>query len=634
MGMALLTASGLTLSFGERCLFAPADFEIAAGEKIGLIGANGSGKTTLFRLLTGQLSPDAGGVSRQKGLRIGYMEQIVSANSAETALDAALSVFADLLTAEAELDALTAALSTGDPDIIARQHRLRERFEAAGGLTYRARTRSALLGLGLTEEQLALPLSSLSGGQLSKLALARLLLSNADLLLLDEPTNHLDIASVEWLEAFLHTYAGAALIISHDRYFLDRVTARTLEIDNGRLTDYRANYTDSRALKAERLAVEQRHYENTLREIERLEGVIRQQHQWNREKNIRTADSKQKVVDRLRQTLVRPDAPPDELAFRFTPKMTGGNDVVIAEDLTFGYGGAPLYKHLSFSLRRGERVFLLGANGCGKTTLLRQLLAGGKGIRFGAGVQPGYFDQTQQSLSPEKTALSEIWDDFPHMTQSEVRGALAAFCFKGDAVFKEVGALSGGERARLMILKRMLAGDNLLLLDEPTNHLDLYARQALEDALAAYPGTMLIVSHDRRFIDRLADRILVMEADGLVAFEGNYTDYLSHRPQPAAAVKTEKKPGAGGAAYHAKKEAQSLRRRTKSRMAAAEEELTKTEAALEEANARLSDPETASDYTRALELTETIAALTRRQEELLEEWAAAGEELEKLEAES
>ena len=632
--MALLTANGLSVSFGERCLFAPATFEIAPGEKIGLIGANGCGKTTLFRLLTGQMSPDAGGVSRQKGLRIGYMEQIVSASGTQTAFDTALTVFAELQKQEAQLDELTAALDTGDPEIIARQHRLRETFEAEGGLTYRARTRSALLGLGLTEEQLALPLSALSGGQLSKLALARLLLSDADLLLLDEPTNHLDIASVEWLETFLHTDAGAALIISHDRYFLDRVTSRTLEIDNGRLTDYKGNYSRSRELKEEQRAVDRRHYENTLREIERLEGVIRQQHQWNREKNIRTADSKQKVVDRLRQTLVRPDEAPDEIAFRFAPRMTGGNDVVIAEDLTFGYGGKPLYQHLSFSLRRGERVFLLGANGCGKTTLLKHLLAGGKGIRFGAGVQPGYFDQTQQSLSPEKTALTEIWDDFPRLTQSEVRGALAAFCFRGDAVFKKVGALSGGERARLMILKRMLAGDNLLLLDEQTNHLDLYARQALEDALADYAGTMLIVSHDRRFIDRLADRLLVMEEDGLVAFEGNYTEYLNRRPQPAAAVKTEKKPGAGGAAYHAKKEAQSLLRRTRSRMAAAEEELAKTEAALEEANARLSDPETASDYTRALELTETIAALTRRQEELLEEWAQAGEELEKLEAES
>ena len=631
--MALLTVRDLSMRFGERELFATASFEIAPGEKIGLIGANGSGKTTLLRLLTGEQAPESGEVIRRKGLRIGVMEQIVSARESTPAYESALSVFAPLQEKEKQLDALTEALASGDAAIIERHHRLREEFEAEGGLTYRARTKSCLLGLGLTEEQIALPLRSLSGGQLSKLALARLLLSGADLLLLDEPTNHLDIPSAEWLESFLRGAPGAALIVSHDRAFLDAVTARTLEIDAGRLTDYKGNYSRSRELKAERRAVEERHYENTRREIERLEGIIRQQHQWNKEKNIRTADSKQKVVDRLKADLVKPDAEEKPLSFRFTPKMPGGTEVVVADGLSFGWGGTPLYEHAAFTLRRGERVFLLGPNGCGKTTLLRQLLAGGRGIRFGAGVQTGYFDQTQTSLSPGKDALHEIWDEFPALTESKVRGALAVFRFRGDDVFKTVASLSGGERARLMILKRMLAGDNLLLLDEPTNHLDLYARQALEGALAVYPGTMLIVSHDRRFIDRLADRLLVFENGTLTAFDGNYSAWAATRREPAAPAPAERKePGAGGAAYQAQKEARARLARAKSRVRAAEAEIARLEEALAAANAALADPETAADYEKALALSAEIEELTRAQEAETARWAEAAEELEELEA--
>lgn len=629
--MAVLAAKGISLSFGERTLFAPADFEIQSGEKVGLIGANGCGKTTLFKLITGELTADAGGFARMKGLRIGYMEQIVAAKSEKSAMDAALEVFAELMQTEQELEVLTERLSEGDENIIERQHHLREKFEAEGGLTYRARTRSALLGLGMTEEQLQLPLSSLSGGQLSKISLARLLLSGAELLLLDEPTNHLDIPSVEWLEAYLKNYAGAAIIISHDRYFLDAVTTRTLEIEHGRITDYKGSYSRYLELKSEQREVARRHYENTLQEIERLEAVIRQQHQWNREKNIRTADSKQKVVDKLRESLVKPEAETEGIRFNFTPRMVGGNDVVTAENLSFAYGDNLLYHDVDFTIKRGERVFLLGANGCGKTTLLKQLLTEGNGVRFGAAVSVGYFDQTQSTLSPEKTALNEIWDDFPDKTQSEIRGALAAFLFRNDDVFKTVGELSGGERARLMILKMMLEGNNFLLLDEPTNHLDVYARQALEQALAEYGGTMLIVSHDRRFIDRLADRIFVMEEGGVTQYNGNYTYYMEKRQPVSVAPAAEKKMGAGGEAYKAKKEWLSQLRKAKSRVTAVEKELEEVDAQLAESNNALSDPQVAADYQKAVELTEQIDALTKRQEELLEEWEQLSELLEAME---
>lgn len=633
--MAVLTANGISVSFGERTLFAPADFQIQAGEKVGLIGANGCGKTTLFKLITGELSPDAGGFARQKGLRVGYMEQIVSSASEKTTMQAVLEVFADLMQTERELEELTERLSTGDEQIIARQHRLRERFEADGGLTYRARARSALLGLGLTEEQLSLPLSSLSGGQLSKIALARLLLSGAELLLLDEPTNHLDISSVEWLENYLKNYSGAALVISHDRYFLDAVTTRTLEIEHGRITDYKGSYTCYQELKKEQRAVARRHYENTLQEIERLEAVIRQQHQWNREKNIRTADSKQKQVDRLRQELIRPEAETEGIRFRFAPRLVSGKEVVTADGIGFAYGDNTLYRGVRFTVNRGERVFLLGENGCGKTTLLRQLLQGGEGIRFGAAVCTGYFDQTQSTLSPDKTALNEIWDDFPDKTQSEIRGAMAAFLFRDDDVYKRVWELSGGERARLMILKMMLAGNNFLLLDEPTNHLDIYARQALENALADYEGTMLIVSHDRRFIDRLASRVFVMEKGGVTQYNGNYTYYIENyiekrRPEQPAPCE-ERRVGAGGEAYRAKKERSAQLRRLRSRITAAEQELETVDRELAEVNEALSG-EQGSDYPKALELTERFETLTAEQTRLMEEWETACEALEALEA--
>ncbi len=629
--MALIAARAVSFGFGERTLFSPTDFEIRHGEKVGLIGANGCGKTTLFKLITGGLSPDSGGFVRQKGLRIGYMAQIVSADSERTAMDAVLEVFADLMRDEIELEKLTALLSSGDSDIISRQHLLRERFEQNGGLTYRSRARSALLGLGLSEDHLSLPLSSLSGGQLSKISLARLLLSNADLLLLDEPTNHLDIPSVEWLEGFLKSYSGAAIIISHDRYFLDAVTTRTLEIEHGRIADFKGSYTKYLELKKEQREIERRHYKNTLDEIERLEAVIEQQHRWNREKNIKTADSKQKVVDKLKEGLVAPESELEGIHFTFKPKLVSGNDVVTAENVSFSYGSATLYSGVNFTVKRGERIFLLGANGCGKTTLLKQLKNQGDGFRFGAAVRAGYFDQTQSTLSASKTALDEVWDDFTDKTQSEIRGAMASFLFKQDDVFKKVGEMSGGERARLMILKMMLEGDNLLLLDEPTNHLDIYSRQALEDALADYTGTMLIVSHDRRFIDRLADRIFVMESGGIEIFNGNYSYYLEKRQRAEDKPAVKKQVGAGGAQYKAKKEFQSALRKIKSRIAAVESELDGIDSEIDAANAAINEPETSANYQKAMELTEKIAELNLRQESLMEEWETLSQQLEDME---
>ncbi len=635
--MAILSADNLSVSFGERTLFAPFSTEINEGEKIGLIGVNGAGKTTFFKLLTGQLESDTGGVVRQKGLRVGYMEQIVASASNQTAYEAALSVFEPLIKAEQQIEALQSALQSGDEKVITLHHELLERFERDGGLTYKARTRSALMGLGLTEEQLNLPLRSLSGGQLSKISLARLLLGDAQLMLLDEPTNHLDIPSVEWLESFLRSCRAAAIIISHDRYFLDAVTTRTLEIENNRVADFKGSYTPYIKFKEEQREIMRRHYENTMAEIHRLEAVVKQQHQWNREKNIRTADSKQKEIDRLYATLEKPESQVEGIRFTFKPKALGSNDTVMAQGISRRYTDTPLYSDVSFTIRKGERVFLLGANGCGKTTLLKQLMQEGDGVRFGTSVSVSYFDQTQSDLTDSNTALEEIQNIYPTMTESQLRGALAAFMFKGDDVFKRVGSLSGGERARLAILKIMLSGSNLLLLDEPTNHLDVYSRQALESALAEYGGTMLIVSHDRRFIDALADRIFVMEKGGITVYDGNYSYYAQKReqnPVDAAPVKAKAPMGAGGRAYKEKKRIQSELRRLRTAVSQAEQEIEAAEQELEDLNQQLSDPQTAADYQLTMELTQRCGETEEKLNAAVDRWEELSTKLEEYQAQA
>ena len=407
---------------------------------------------------------------------------------------------------------------------------LTEQFERRGGLTCRSRARATLIGLGFPQERHDLRCDQLSGGQRSKLSLGKLLLSEPDLILLDEPTNHLDIDSVEWLENFLRDYKGAALIISHDRYFLDRVTTRTLEIDHRKITAYQGGYSAYLKQKERDRVIAQRHYDNTMEEVRRIEKIIEQQKQWNRERNIRTAESKQKSIDRLLDGLEKPEAEEKTLHFHFETAVETGSDVLICQDLTKGFGGKPLFSGVDLLLKKGDRAFLLGPNGCGKTTLLRVLIgqyAPDRGLRkLGENVRVGYFDQSLEGLHDEKTVLDEVWDAYRRLSQTEVRSALAAFLFRGDEVFAQIGDLSGGEKARVALLKLMLGGYNLLLLDEPTNHLDITSREALEQALLDYNGTMLIVSHDRYFINKIATRILRLNPDGAEPFGNDYDDYL------------------------------------------------------------------------------------------------------------
>lgn len=630
--MGLLGVGNLEKSFGMRTVLSGVSFEIQENDRVGLVGANGCGKTTLFRLLTGELSPDAGVISKAGKTKLGYMEQHVCRDLGRSAFDEVLTVFSALLSQERELEEIEKKLRNASgkelDSLVERQAALNDRYVRDGGLTFRSRSRSALLGLGFSEEQIETPVGRLSGGQRAKLQLAKLLLGGANLLLLDEPTNHLDLRAVEWLEDFLRSTASAFLVISHDRYFLDRITNRTFELRNCRLSVYKGNYSSYLEQKEDSELAVRRKYENTKKEIGRLEGIVEQQRRWNREKNIRTAESKQKTIDRLEQTLVRPEAEKDALRFRFGIRTRSGNDVLAVKNLSLSFGGTALFRNVSFEIRRGDRAFLIGPNGCGKTSLLKVLLGrlrpDGGSVRIGTGVGIGYYDQLQTGLRPEKRVIDEIWDHYPAMTETQIRSALAVFLFRGDEVFKEVSALSGGERARLLLLRLMLSRDNFLLLDEPTNHLDLPSCEALEDALADYEGTLLVVSHDRYFINKIADRIYALEPGGLLDCGGSCDENAEGAKAPS--VSGARKSTAAGNDYKRRKERRAEARKEKSAILKLEEKIDRNERTISELEGRLGDPAVASDYQAAMDLSGQIEALKRENEALFDRWSVLAAE--------
>ena len=629
--MPVLSLSKIAMGFGERTLFEDVSFEVESRDKVGLIGRNGVGKTTLFKIICGELEPTAGVVATERGLNVGYMEQHACSAGDRSVYDELESVFDELKRMEHEIEKITITIdrSTGDlTDLIARQTELIERFERDGGLTYKSRTRSALMGLGFREAEFGMPTSALSGGQRSKLSLLKLLLSGSDLLLLDEPTNHLDVASVAWLEGFLRDFKGAMIIISHDRYFLDAVTNKTVEIEHSKCMTYKGAYSEFiKKKQAYEQALENK-YQNDIKEIHRIEGIIEQQRRWNRERNIRMAESKQKEIDRIKAQMVEPDGSLEGIRMRFDVRHESGNDVLIAKDLSKAFGDKRLFKNVDMHITKGERVFILGDNGCGKTTLFRilngKLRPDSGEYEYGAMVDVGYFDQMQENLNLNNTAIDEIWNAYPRMTETKIRSSLAAFLFKGDEVYKPLSAMSGGERARISLLKLMLGGYNLLLLDEPTNHLDATSREALEDTLREYEGTLVVISHDRYFINKLADRVLAMTKDGLTEYLGNYDNYLERISQQETAQTGQSAPAKKAEKplndYQLKKLRQSEERKRRTRLIKTEAEIETLESETEELQSALSDEAVQSDYEKLIALTAQLEEKQARLEELYELW--------------
>ena len=640
--MIIYNAKDIELYFGAELLFGGVTFEVDKNDKIGLVGVNGCGKTTLFKLMRGEMETDGGEFVKSKEAVLGYMEQHVIRDSSVSVYGEVLSVFEPLMELEKEIEKLHKEIDSGNTsaELLERQTLLQEKFAADGGLTYRARAASSLLGLGFSAEEQEKPVSVLSGGEKAKVQLAKLLLSGANLLLLDEPTNHLDIAALSWLEKFLSEYKGAYIIISHDRYFLDKVTTRTFELENKRLTCYKGNYSRYRKQKEEDLEIAWRHYNNQLEEINRIKGIIEQQKRFNQERNYITIASKEKQIERLQAELVKPQVLPKKLRFSFRCAEPVTDLILTAKNLKKGFEGEKLFENVSFEVRKNERVFLLGANGCGKTTLfkilMKQLPSDCGTVTYGPGVKVGYYDQLMSGLTDSKTVMDEIWDAYPKMSQTEVRTALGSFLFSGEEVFKKIGVLSGGEKARVAILKLMLSGCNFLLLDEPTNHLDISSREALEAALEAYGGTVFIISHDRYLINKIATKIYTLGADGVGTIEGGFDDYLSAaEEQPLSAAKKEKDApvSANKLDYKRRKEIQSETRRLTTRISRAEDRISALEKEIAAVNEDMLSPEISGDYEKITALSARLEQLHSELDEATEDWAEASEALEELKRE-
>ena len=623
--MSLLTALNLKFGFSDGVLFKDAAFQVEENDRIGLIGANGTGKTSLFKLITGEYSPVEGGIVRGKDVRIGYMEQYLECDDTLSVYEEALKVFADVAKMEAELEEITKKLeNNSDLALIEKQLSLTDEIERRDGLVYKAKTRSALIGLGFNEAELDRPVKNLSGGQRSKVSLCKLLLSNANLILLDEPTNNLDIDAISWLEDFLAKYKGAVIVVSHDRYFLDKITFLTMEIAHQKITMTKGNYSVFQKLKAERELSIEREYEKNIAEIKRIEGIIEQQKRFNQERNYITIASKEKQIERIKADLVVPDKALGSVRFSFNAEIRSGDNVLSVYELEKSFPQKPLFKNLNISINREDKMFLLGPNGCGKSTFLKILnkeLSQDSGIiKFGTNVKIGYFDQNIDKLNSDKTVLDEVWDMYKFMDQTEIRSALALFLFRGDDVFKKVSVLSGGERAKIALLKIMLAKPNFLMLDEPTNHLDINSREVLEEALLNYDGTLLVVSHDRYFINKLSNKIIHLTHDGAVSIDGNYDNYLEFKENNQKPVEKEIKETTKVNIYKQQKEQQALERKRNSRISKIEKEIEEKEADLEELQRLLELPETSADYEKLLELTEKFDLLKNKLDDLYLEW--------------
>ncbi len=633
--MSILTCDNISYAIGVKEILSDVTFAVNQGAKVGVIGVNGAGKTTLFSLLRGVLEPTSGAVYLQKATEMDCLEQINDNKQFEKNIyDTALEAFDHLIVMEEQLEALHRRIEDGDESAMDKFAELNEDYLRRGGNEYRGKTSAILKKFGFAEKEFGESAQYLSGGQKTKLLLARLLLREADIILLDEPTNHLDIEAIEWLEGFVRNSKKTFLIVSHDRFFLDRVTTDTLEIEHGKCRMHSGNYSAFREKKKQLLEAQLKHYEQQQKEIKRIEAFIENQRRWNREKNIIAAESREKALARMVK-IEKPKNAPKAVSFQIASSSSSAKEVLSVRGLCKGYGGVKLFDNLSFEMHHGDRLFVVGANGSGKSTLLK-ILTGRETADAGV-FEPGYnqsigyYDQEQQLLDGDNTVLDEIWGVYADKSMSQVRGMLASFGFYGEDVFKQVAVLSGGERARLSIAKMISCGVSLLILDEPTNHLDISSKETLEEALRNYDGTVLCVSHDRYFIRALATDVLEIDKQGYehgyTLFHGDYDRFLEKQEKQTEAQTSAKPETAGKLSYEEAKRQKNRRRTAENRYAAVEKEIGAVENQIAEKKQEQESDKAASDYALLNRLYEETERLEERLAILYEEYEALDREL-------
>ncbi|MFH5836660.1 ABC-F family ATP-binding cassette domain-containing protein [Proteiniclasticum sp. C24MP] len=633
--MIVLSTNNVKLSYGIDVILKSISLSINEGDKVALIGANGAGKSSLFKILTKEILEYEGEVFIDKSKTLGYLSQNINLEIDKTIHEEALSVFSHLMDMEEKMLLLEEEMEKPYDENHHAEHeaaitdyvRLQEKYDLHGGHTYRGEVHKVLRGLGFTEEEFSKRVEILSGGQKTRVALAKLLLSSPEIILLDEPTNHLDLSAIEWLEEYLKAYKGTLLIISHDRYFLDSITDHTFEMINGEIYTYNAPYSKYLELKEKDYEIKLKAYKHQQEEIKRQEKIIEKYRSFNREKSIKAAESRQKMLDKIE----RLDAPPkahSPYKIAFDNEVESGTDVLIVENLEKAFDETKLFSDLSFHIRKGDRIALIGENGRGKTTLFKMILNRMKpdkgDITLGRNVTLGYYDQEQSDLHMEKNVFSEIHDDFPYLTETETRTYLGSFLFRGDDVFKSVENLSGGERCRVNLLKLMLKKSNFLILDEPTNHLDIPSREALEDALLEYDGTIFVISHDRYFLNKVVRNIYELKEDGIEKYLGNYTYYIEKKNNPNRFQGLEEAPERNKTRAQEEKKKKKGRekdeRARKKYFKDLEERIGKLEEEKTDLTHSLTTEEVFSDIRKSMEISEEIAAHEKTLEKLYEEW--------------
>ena len=634
----LLACQQISKTYYTEPVLKDVSFHLEANEKMALTGINGSGKSTLLKILAGRESYDSGSLILPKECRIGYLPQIPEIDGEETIYEVLKSAKEQIFRMEASMRSMEEKMHhvSGEAlDALMQSYTdLTHRFEQADGYAARSAVEGVFRGLGFDEQDRNRPVSSLSGGQKTRVALGRILLEETDLLLLDEPTNHLDMNSIEWLESYLSSYRHAVLIVSHDRYFLDRVVTKVVELEHGTALSFSGNYTQYSRKKAEARKALLRAWEKQQDEIRHQESVIKKLKQFNREKSIKRAESREKALSRM-ERIAKPVDEHSEMRLQLQPRTESGKDVLEIDSLTKAFGDNLLFRDQNISIHKGERVAVIGRNGTGKTTLLKMICGleppSSGACTLGTNVQIGYFDQEHQLLHPEKSIFEEISDQYPTLTATEIRNVLAAFLFTGDDVFGLVGNLSGGEQGRVALAKLMLSEANFLLLDEPTNHLDAISREILEDALRQYTGTILCVSHDRYFVNRIATRILDLEGGNFVNYIGNYDYYLEKHEEMRAHLAASTSGDAASGISESKqaraeqKQRQTEERRRKNQLASVENRISELEARNEEIDAQFSLPETGTDLPLCQKLSAEQNAINEELAELYEQWETLAE---------